>query len=228
MFTDKLSKLKIIPLKENITESTGTVKLDEGDAVEAIFNPETIEMSKSVKYTHRRRQGKSNPATLFSGGNAGSMTLKLFFDSTDKGEPVTDAYRKLFKFLEVKPSTNKDKKGEPRQVQIVWGSFLSYVCVIESISQTFTYFLPDGTPLRADVSLSLCEAFDQSEMTGQNPTSRTDARETWVVEKGQRIEWIAHQAYGKTSAWRHLAETNNLLNPAILRPGQILKIIPLP
>jgi nucleoid-associated protein YgaU len=48
-----------------------------------------------------------------------------------------------------------------------------------------------------------------------------------VVEKGQRIEWIAHNVYGTTSAWRHLAEVNDLLNPAVLRPGQILKIVPL-
>jgi nucleoid-associated protein YgaU len=105
---------------------------------------------------------------------------------------------------------------------------LSYVAVIESISQTFTFFLPDGTPLRANVSVSLREVFDRSKMKAQNPTSRSEARETWVVEKGQRIEWIAHQAYGQTSAWRHLAEVNNILNPTMLRPGQILKITPLP
>jgi hypothetical protein len=49
-----------------------------------------------------------------------------------------------------------------------------------------------------------------------------------VVEQGQRLDWIAYQIYRDSSAWRHLAETNGLLKPNDLVPGQILKIVPLP
>ncbi len=99
--------------------------------------------------------------------------------------------------------------------------------MIESISQTFTYFKEDGTPLRAQLSVRLREVWDDKNLPEQNPTSRTDVRQTWVVEKGQRLDWIAHQVYGNSGAWRHIAESNSLLNPAMLRPGQILKIVPL-
>jgi nucleoid-associated protein YgaU len=155
------------------------------------------------------------------------LSIELLFDTTKSGDDVRRSYFDLIKISMVKPSDNDDHKGEPRQVVVQWGKFISYVAVIESINQVFSFFLPNGTPLRANVTVSLREVLDEAELPPQNPTSRSEVRRTWVVEKGQRIEWIAHRAYGTTSAWRHLAEVNGLLNPAVLRPGQILKIVPL-
>jgi hypothetical protein len=224
-----LLKLKITPLKENVTKYERDKKLDDGNAVECQFNPESISMSKNNRYSCRLDIGDSTPEVDFSGGESGSMSLELVFDSTDTGDDVRELYSNLITIALIKPSGNKDGKGEPRQVVVQWGSFMSYVAVIQSISQNFTFFAEDGTPLRANVSVSLKEIVDDSDTTlaGTNPTSRTEARRTWVVEKGQRIEWIAYNVFGMTSAWRHLADTNNLLNPTALRPGQILKIVPL-
>jgi hypothetical protein len=223
----ELVKLKIIPLKKNITKKKPKPDLDRSAAVTCQFNPETFTLSKSNKWTRRTDIGDSVPETVFSGGNAGTMTLDLLFDTTDTQEDVRKEYFHLIKFALVKQSTNPDQKGEPRQVKVEWGTYMGYVAVIENINQTFTLFMPNGTPLRAQVSLTLREVLDTSKLPPANPTSRSEVRQTWVVEKGQRLEWIANEVYGSTSAWRHIAETNDLLNPAILRPGQILKIVPL-
>jgi len=228
-----LIKLKIIPLKENVTKYERDKKLDEGNAVVCQFNPESISMSKNNRYSCRLDIGDSTPEVDFSGGESGTMSLELVFDSTDTGDDVRELYANLITIALVKAQGssqgNKPKKSEPTQVVVTWGSFMSYVAVIQSVNQNFTFFAEDGTPLRANVSVSLKEIVDDSDtsLAGTNPTSRTDARRTWVVEKGQRIEWIAYNVYGATSAWRHLADTNNLLNPTVLRPGQILKIVPM-
>lgn len=221
-----LEKLTIIPLETNITKEED-LALDHANAMVCQFNPETLTLNKNNKWAFRPDIGDSTPETVFSGGESGSMSLELIFDTTDTGNDVREAYFDLIKISLVKPSGNDDQKGEPRQVVVQWGSFVSYVAVIESVSQVFSYFKEDGTPLRAQVSLQLREVVDKAKLGPQNPTSRSEVRETWVVEKGQRIEWIAHKVYGRTSAWRHLADVNNLLNPADLRPGQILKIVPI-
>ena len=49
-----------------------------------------------------------------------------------------------------------------------------------------------------------------------------------MVEEGQRLDWIAYQEYGDAARWRYIAESNNLDDPDVLQPGQILKLIPLP
>lgn len=226
--SDELMKLKIVPLKKNISSVGDKPDYDNDNAVVAHFNPESLSLSKSNRWAHRPSIGKSTPKSAYGGGNAGSMSIELLFDTTRSGEKVTESYRKLLEFALAQPSSNKDGNGEPKQVAVKWGKFLSYVAIIESVTQSFSLFLPDGTPIRAHVTVSLREAFDRSKMKAQNPTSRSETRQTWIVEKGQRIEWIAYEAYGSTAAWRHLAEVNDLANPAVLRPGQILKITPLP
>jgi hypothetical protein len=223
-----LEKLTFIPLKENISKSDGNPVYDQSNTWTCQFNPETMEMGKINKWAFRNDIGDSTPEAIFSGGDAGCLKLDLLFDTTHNGDDVRTRYAKLVKWARVKPPTNDEEQGEPTQVMVQWGKFMSYIAVIESLSQRFTFFKPDGTPLRAEVTIVLREVYeDGDELPPQNPTSRSEVRRTWVVEKGQRIEWIAHNVYGTTSAWRHLAEVNNLLNPAQLRPGQILKIVPL-
>jgi hypothetical protein len=222
----ELEKLRIIPLKKNVTKDEPDWDADSDNEMVCQFNPESLTMSKNNKWAFRTDIGDSTPETTFSGGDSGSMSIELLFDTTKTGDDVRRSYFKLIKIVLVKPSENDDGKGEPRQVIVQWGKFMSYIAVVESISQTFTYFKPNGTPLRANVTVSLREVLDQTKLPPQNPTSRSEVRRTWVVEKGQRIEWIAHKVYGETSAWRHLAEVNNIPNPAVLRPGQILKIVP--
>ena len=87
-------------------------------------------------------------------------------------------------------------------------------------------FDPEGVPLRAKVGVTLLEV--PVKQTGQNPTSRTDPRKVWVVQEGQTLDWIAYQEYGDSAHWRHIAETNDLVNPKDLYPGQMLKLVPLP
>jgi hypothetical protein len=221
------AKLTIIPLKQNITKADSNFKLDTAREVVCQFNPESLTFSKCNKFNFRTDMGDSTPETVFSGGDSGQFSLELLFDTTDTGKDVRTKYSNLIRIVLVEPSEKEGEPSEPPQVVVQWGKFLSYVSVIESISEVFTFFLPNGTPVRANVSLNMREVMDKADLPPQNPTSRSEVRRTWVVEKGQRIEWIAHTVYGKTSAWRHLADVNNLINPAMLRPGQILKIVPM-
>lgn len=223
-----IAKLTIIPLKKNLTEQDTSVSLDEGNKVECQFNPETLTLQKMNEWSFRRDMGDDVPEVIFSGGLSGSLTVKMLFDSTDTGNDVREKYLKLLAMSLVKPSTETDKKGQPQQVMVQWGNFMSFVAVIQSVKQTFLLFKEDGTPLRAELDVHFRQAWDEKKKGGQNPTSRTEVRSTWVVEQGQRLDWIAYQIYRDSSAWRHLAETNDLAKPHELMPGQILKIVPLP
>ena len=89
-------------------------------------------------------------------------------------------------------------------------------------------FLPDGTPVRADAKISLNQYKDDDVFKKQNPTSYSEPRKMWVVTEGERLEWIAYQEYGHPRHWRHIAATNGIMNPLDLRPGQVLKLTPLP
>lgn len=227
MSTGEIAKLTVIPLKTNVSDKNSSISLDEGNKVVCQFNPESLSLAKMNEWSFRSDIGDDVPEVIFSGGLSGTLKVKLLFDSTDKGTDVRDKYMKLLKLSLVKPSDDPKKKPQPQQVMVQWGSFMSFVAIIQCVTQTFELFKKDGTPLRANLEVTFRQAWDDKKKGGQNPTSRTDVRRTWVVERGQRLDWIAHQVYGNSGVWRHIATTNGLLDPAALRPGQILKIVPI-
>jgi len=192
------------------------------------FNPKDFSITRVIKYITRKSTGSDVPTREFAGGEAQNLTVRLLFDSTDDGSDVRNKYKSLLEMAMI-DETKKDTTtnlGEPPLCMFQWGSYLSYKGVITQISQNFTLFKTDGTPLRASVDVTFSETGEQTKK--QNPTTRTEARKIWVVHEGQTLDWIAYQEYGDPAYWRHIAETNNLANPRDLRPGQVLKLTPAP
>lgn len=202
---------------------------NESKKVVCHFNPETIEIDKQVVWKRRTNIGDDASPPIFAGGEPLTLTLKdLLFDTTDTGQDVRNEYKMLTELAMIDKSVKDTKTGqsEPPSCRFQWGSFLAFKAVVESVKQTFTLFKPDGTPLRAKVTVTVRQVPDPT--AAQNPTSRSEARKIWIVEEGQRLDWIAAREYGDPAQWRYIAEINNLDNPLDLHAGQVLKLMPLP
>jgi len=200
---------------------------DSSQFVECHFNPDSFVLGRTIKWEPTRTLGGDVSRVQFSGGEAQELgPIEFLFDTTRTGDDVRDEYEVLLDLAKIDPSnTNDAGQGEPPKVRFEWGEFLSFDAVITSIKQTFTMFKSDGTPLRAKVAVKFLEV--AQDLQPQNPTSRSEARKVWIVAEGQTLDWIAHQEYGNSAHWRHIAETNDLANPRDLYPGQRLKLTPL-
>lgn len=199
--------------------------------IECHFNPTDFSLTKKIKWNETKSSGLNEPRKTFAGGETTDLTIQLLFDvSRDDKADVRDTYEKLLEMAQIDPSKKNpvDGKGEPPRCIFIWGQFLSFTAVIQQIKQTFTMFRSNGVPIRAKVDVTFAQLGDEQRTAPQNPTSRTDPRKIWVVHAGQTLDWIAYEEYGNPAYWRHIAETNNLLNPKDLQPGQILKLVPLP
>jgi nucleoid-associated protein YgaU len=216
---DPPSKLTITNLTTNTSQ-------------ECKFNPNQLSLNKRVSWERHDTKKKNVSQVSFGGGHPATMSLDLFFDTTDTGEDVRTKYTDfLLGLLEI-DETKKDANGkplhEPPDCRLTWGSVLSLIVVFESVDVTFTFFLGNGTPVRATAKLSLKQKIDEQVQSRQNPTTRSEARKTWIVHEGETLDWIAYQEYGNSAYWRHIAQTNDLANPRVLRAGQVLKLVPLP
>jgi nucleoid-associated protein YgaU len=200
------------------------------EAVKCQFNPNEYTLSKTNQWTVKAKKGMNVGKTDFGGGQPASLKLQLFFNTTDTGEDVRKQTEKLWDLMMVDANNKNPKtnKGEPPRCRFQWGKGRYFTAVIKSITQKFTMFLDDGTPVRATLDVTFQQYTDEKLFDPQNPTSRSEARKVWVVVEGQTLDWIAYQEYGDSAHWRHIAETNNLPNPRALRPGQVLNLVPLP
>jgi nucleoid-associated protein YgaU len=222
--------------------------LDTGEEITCLFRPSKIVLSKTVTWsTDDSKAGATNPTKppprpllnvpefFFGGGSAATLDLgDLLFDTTIPNfsgvEPGYDDVRqytdKLLALTLFNPNETDPKKKRPPLCQFSWGKILSFTMIVESATVTFELFLPDGTPVRARVKLGLKQYKDEKLYLRQNPTSRSEVYNTWVVQAGERLDWIAYQAYGDPSLWRLIAQANSLTDPLDLHSGQILKIVP--
>jgi len=200
------------------------------DKVSCMFNPSEYTLSKQNQWESGTAKGKNVPKIKFTQGGAETLKLQLFFDTYAEKADVRGHTDKLWKMMLVATDkkNQKNEKGEPPRVAFSWGKFY-FEAVIVSLSQKFTLFLNDGTPVRTTVDVTFQQVDDKQEHHGQNPTSGGGpALRTHTVRAGDRLDLIAYQAYEDASQWRLIAQANGILNPLRLREGQQLIVPPLP
>lgn len=220
-----LKKAKILVFNRKTKSKTGEIPCQ--------FNPESFAINKSASWgtpsatatdsKNNHPQPKLNaPELVFSGGQGATFSLKLFFDTTNNGNGDVRGYTN--QLLKLTLITGKDTNSPPL-VRFSWGAILSFYAVVKKVEVSYILFTQAGVPVRARATVDCEQAYDEDGAKGgQNPTSLTNPRKTHVVEEGDRIDYIAFKEYGQAGMWRRLAEANNLENPLILRPGQILVV----
>lgn len=205
------------------------VNSETGETVRCMFNPHEYTLTKQNQWTRGITKGKNIPRLMFNQGGPQTLKLQLFFDTYAEGTDVREHTDPLWRMMMVDSDkmNHRTNKSEPPAVAFQWGG-LVFIAVITNMTQKFTLFLKDGTPVRTTVDVTLEQLIDVEDFARQNPTSGGgEAHKTRIVRAGERLDWIAFEAYGDATEWRRIAEANGLVNPLCLRPGQRLAIPPL-
>lgn len=195
------------------------------------FNPETLKVSFANQISKPEGGGttQGKPPTQFVGPGTTKLSLQLWFDVTapmPPGQTEETDVRKLTKkvayFITPKEGESAEKKIPP-VVRFSWGSF-QFDGIMESLEESLEFFSSDGRPLRASVSINLT----QQEITEIKPkditppgVSTPGTRPLTQAPKGSSVQGIA-DSQGKGDNWQGIAAANNIENPRLLQPGQIL------
>ncbi len=198
-----------------------------GVSVNCMFNPFEYTVTKTNTYKEERRNRSDVPSFEFEKAGPQTLKLNLVFDTYESDEDVSLTTNRLWKLMESKTRKegNRTRKVPPPEVAFEWGVF-RFVAVITAMTQKFTLFKPDGTPVRASIEVTFTQHKDLEDYPRQNPTSGGgDIERVWRVTAGDRIDTIAYAVYGDASRWRAIADYNDIDDPLTLRAGQQL-IIP--
>lgn len=208
------------------------VNMDTGETVVCNYNPTEFEVRKTVSWSTEPRRGHNVPQVEFTSGNAEELTLRLFFDTFEIKQDVRMVFTKRLWDMALVDESRRARwsgRGRPPHVKFIWGRIWSFTAVITSISQRFTMFMEDGTPVRAEVNLSLKQVADEAEFPWQNPTSGGNpGYRHHRLQAGERLDTVAAEAYGDPNHWRFVAEVNDIDDPLQLVPGTVLTLPPLP
>jgi nucleoid-associated protein YgaU len=207
------------------------VKLDKagktsGPEIKVMFCPKELNISKQNNWQASNSPKTNAPKFDFKGGGAETLKLQLFFDTYIEKEDVREKYTNaIYGLMRIDEESRdkKTKKGRPPTVRFQWGKTVGFNAVITNISQRFSLFLPDGTPVRAVLDVSFQEV--QEDYKKQNPTSGgVGGERLWLVKDGDTLAWIAFNEYADSNQWRLIAEANGLTQVRSLSPGTMLMI----
>lgn len=210
------------------------VSTESGERVKCLFNPKEYTFSKQNNWKDQQT-GKNVPQIEFGGGQPATLQMELFFDTyahfKSSGAPPKDVRKeytdKIWKLMIVDPKLTdaKNKKGRPPKVIFSWGQTWLFKAVITSITQKFTMFIADGTPVRATLNVSFRQVEDEGALARQNPTSGgVGGERIWTVNEGDTLGLIAYRELGDATRWREIADANQLTRVRRLRPGTVLVI----
>lgn len=196
--------------------------------VKFMFNPKEYSITKSGSWTLKTTLNDPVAMPEFGGADAATMTVDVFLDATDPVRRPTSlkaALTTLYSCCEPLKETVDSNKPSPPFVIFGWGTTMSFPSILKSVTVKYTQFRPDGTPIRANATLTLQEV--PSAKKFQNPTSGgLAALRTHTVVDGDSLPFIAHQEYGSPNGWRAVAEANGIDDPMRLPPGSRLLVPP--
>ena len=131
------------------------------------------------------------------------------------------------RLLDWATTTRKPPSGgeaELAHLKVKWGlAFPTDAFQVSNVTVNFTRFKANGTPIRAEVGLTLNMVVPKTERGSGNPTSGgLPGRSSHVVTATDSLAMLARRHYGVEGGWRDIADANSLDDPLRLRPGQLL------
>ena len=183
--------------------------------VPVMFNPPEYQLQKSNQFAEIGIPGLGSSLVQFVRGTAQTLTMTLFFDTSDTGR---DVRRHTALVLAL---TDLDPAAAPPALLVLWGS-LAFPCVLETVTQRFTRFDAAGLPLRAELDVSLKGHDLLSDLLGSIPLLSADKAKQYTVREGDTLAGIAARECDDPRRWREIARANGIDNPLVLAPGTSL------
>lgn len=139
------------------------ISLDGGGTIEFMFNPTQLSFSQRINLTksHGARTGRGLPKVNFAYPEPCVLTINdILFDTYEQGTNVLTHISQFAKALNFAESGEGREKRPPTFV-FTWGDQQYIRCFITNLTYNLSLFLPDGTPVRANVNLTV-EEIDES------------------------------------------------------------------
>jgi hypothetical protein len=232
----KLQKLKIHAYQESTRrpgEFAGTF--------EAMFNPTSISQKYAISYGKMQSLATTGISANYVGSKPRELKLKLILDGTgvhemgisqlSKRETVSERVKK---FLDV-TFRMEGEIHKPLYLTVEWGDMdwgeqtkgQLFLCLLASVEIAYTSFNRDGSPLRAELDVTLISDIEADRRVREEKKTSPDLTHHRIVKSGDTLPLLCKEIYGSPIHYLRVAQANNLDDFRNLSPGQELFFPPL-
>jgi len=214
-------------------------KAGDSEPIPVQYNPGELTFEKRLVFAEVGIPGLTAPLQQFVRGEAETLQIELFFDTSDKGmstqaEGVAKETDKIYSLARIEPTGHT-----PPPISFYWGKGFpgsettseigsqkrdKFTGIITSIRQNFTLFSTGGVPLRAKVTLSVREFKTLKEQLDELNLSSPDRTHAHVLATGDQLWSVASSYYSQPAEWRRVAATNRIGDPRRIAAGTRLTV----
>ena len=201
-----------------------------GAPFEVMINPETYSHNYSINYTDRKDMGGNTMSSDFNQMAKEKLGFKITFDSTGVVPlSVANKNKDVKQMIKELKGIVYDYQGsihQPYFVELLWGVMI-FKGRLESLAVEYKLFRSDGTPIRANVTLSFTGYMSEEVAAARANQSSPDMTHVITVREGDTLVELCWRIYGKSKYYMKVAEYNNLTNFRHLNPGSKISFPPL-
>lgn len=198
-----------------------------GKAYKVMINPESIKWHRSIDYNKEAPLGSNAPSQTYNHSPIENLSFDIIIDCTG----IVDKKRTIMSVeiaaIEKIIYTYNGDIHRPNYVIVQWGENLIFKSVLLTFNTTYTLFKPDGSPLRAKISLSFGKYTSAKDVKKKNCEKSPDVTHLVDVEDGNSLPQLCDKVWNDQSYYVQLAKFNGLNKFRHLKGGKQLIFPPI-
>lgn len=199
-----------------------------GDPYTFMINPDNIKLQKSIDYNEQQAPATSSTSQKYKSTPSDKLNFDLVIDCTGVVDTKRVDMAQEIKALETIIYTYNGKIHRPNFVKIQWGQDITFSGVLNSIDISYTLFKPDGSPLRAKISLAFSQYISPETVTMTDAPESPDLTHIVTVNEGMSLPqlclktwnddslYVQVAAYNKLNKFRNLSGIDKLIFPPVI------------
>lgn len=198
-----------------------------GDPYSVMINPDTIKWNRKIDYNNVQATGTSSASQRYKSTPSDDISFDIIIDCTGVVDSKRTDMAKEMERLEKIIYTFNGEIHRPNYLKIQWGKNISFKCVLKSFNTTYTFFKPDGSPLRAKVALSFEEYLSPQTVEKQEKSSSPDLSHIVEVVEGDTLPQLSFRVWDNQNYYIQVAKYNGLNKFRNLKGGSQLIFPPI-
>ena len=197
------------------------------------INPASYTHNYTISYADRQAPGSPAPSPEFNRVGQESVSFDLIFDTTGvipppiPGTPLpSDGVAGLIDSFVALVATVNGVIHRPNYIKLSWAQ-LQFQCVLTKLNISYTLFKPNGTPIRAKVSVTFLSFASEKQLAAEANLTSPDLTHLVTTVAGDSLPALCHRIYGSSTYYLRVAAFNKLLDFRNLTPGMELTFPPL-
>jgi hypothetical protein len=202
-----------------------------GQPYSVMINPDSIKWNRSIEYNEQQAPDSSSPSQKYKSTPSDKLNFDIVIDCTGVVDPTRTSMETEISALKSIVFTYNGQIHRPNFVKVQWGQNITFNGVLTQFDTTYSLFAPNGSPLRAKISLGFSQYISTSTVAKKDNEQSPDITHMITVVSGATLPQLCLQVwqddsyyiqvarYNDLNKFRQLKANDQLIFPPIVQPS---------